>query len=200
MRKTFSIYSLAAACVAALPFATTPVNIHAQVPAASFEGRPAFKEGKALGYFVWHEGDTWKLRWMTFDAEHNFTGRVVVVGGEIASFKRIDLDTEREVLRPARGGSVVRGPRGRVVAARPGRAAVVTEKTIDKIQQANESTIEWQTKTDDDLDGLDFKVTAPASRLRFVLLIDGKAQSHEVEVGRTNIKPGTSPLVVQLKP
>jgi hypothetical protein len=57
-----------------------------QTTALRFDGRPAFKEGKALGYFIWRDGDTWKLRWTTFGAEHRFTGRVVVEGGQIASF------------------------------------------------------------------------------------------------------------------
>jgi hypothetical protein len=43
-------------------------------------------------------------------------------------------------------------------------------------------------------------VTGATSRIRFVLHIDGKAQTQEVEVGRNNAKPGTSPFVVVLKP
>ena len=191
---------LGAAFVGAFSIGINPSKLHAQLPAATFEGRPAFKEGKAFGYFVWHEGNTWKLRWMTFDAEHKFTGRVVVEGGVIESFKRIDVDTERQVVRPGRARTVVRGPRGRVVAGRPGRGAVVAEKVLDKIEQENETTVQWQTKTDDDLDGIDFKVTASTTTLRFVLLIDGKAQAQEVEVGRSNVKASASPLVVQLKP
>lgn len=198
--RTTRAHLLAAFVAIAFPITAAPALVHAQLPASMFDGRPAFKEGKALGYFVWQDGDTWKLRWMTFEAEHSFTGRIVVIGGEIASFKRIDVDTEREVVRPAKGRTVVRGPRGRVVAARPGRPAVVTEKTEDKIQQENETTLQWQTRTNDDLDGLDFKVTASTSRIRFVLHIDGRAQTEEVEVGRHNAKPGTSPFVVQLKP
>lgn len=200
MPTLHSIRVLMAAGVVALPIYARPLKLDAQMPASSFEGRPTFKEGKALGYFVWHEGDTWKLRWMTFDAAHKFTGRVVVVGGEIESFKRIDVDTERQVVRPGRPRTVVRGPRGRVVATRPGRGAVVTEKTQDKIEQENETTVQWQTQTDDDLDGIDFKVTASSSRIRLFLLIDGKAQPYEVEVGRNNVKAGASPLIVQLKP
>ena len=199
MPTLISVRVRLAACAVSLTFGGISHKLDAQMQAVTFEGRPTFKEGKALGYFVWLDGDTWKLRWMTFDAEHKFTGRVVVVGGEIESFKRIDVDTERQVVRPARGGTVVRGPRGRVVAARPGRGAVVTQKTVDKIEQENETTLQWQTQTDDDLDGLDFKVTAASTRIRLFLLIDGKGNPQEVEVGRNNVKADASPLIVQLK-
>src|SRR5688500_20135153 len=92
----------------------------AQTAAERFDGRPTFKEGKALGYFIWRDGDTWKLRWTTFGAEHGFNGRIVLEGGDIKSFKRIDVDEERKVIRPgehARGGG---GPAGRGRGARAG--------------------------------------------------------------------------------
>jgi hypothetical protein len=73
--------------VASLPLATDQVPT--PLPASTFDGKPSFKEGKALGYFVWRDGDTWKLRWTTFGAEHKFMGRVVVEGGNVKSFKRI---------------------------------------------------------------------------------------------------------------
>lgn len=170
----------------------------AQTPATSFDGRPTYKEGKALGYFVWRDGDTWKLRWMTFGAEHKFSGRVVVEGGEIRSFKRVDVDEERKIIRPGSGPTVVRGPRGRVRSVRPGRAPVVAERTEDKIEQEDERTVRWFTTTTDDVDGVDIKVTESATVLRLNLLIDGQPRPMEVEVGRDNFKPGENPVRVRL--
>ena len=172
----------------------------AQTPAIHFDGRPEFKEGKALGYFIWRDGDTWKLRWTTFGSEHRFTGRVVIEGGDIASFKRIDVDEERKVIRPGAPARVVRGPAGRVRGVRPGRSAVVEEKTLDKIEQEDEHTLRWLTKTDDDIDGIDFKVTDATVVIRFNLMIDGEARPAEVEVGKGNFKPNENPVRARLKP
>lgn len=176
-----------------------PAAAMAQTAAFRFDGRPTFKEGKAYGYFIWREGDTWKLRWTTFGAEHQFTGRVVVEGGQIASFKRIDVDEERKVIRPGTPSTVVRGPRGRVRAVRPGRAPVVAERTEDRIEQEDEHTLMWLTRTDDDVDGIDFKVTDPTVVIRFNLLIDGEPKPAEVEVGKENFKPNENPVRARLK-
>jgi hypothetical protein len=177
----------------------TVLSVSAQTPAFRFDGRPTFKEGKALGYFIWRDGDTWKLRWTTFGAEHRFSGRVVVEGGEVASFKRIDVDEERKVIRPGTGPTVVRGPRGRVRSVRPGRAPVVAERTEDKIEQQDERTLQWLTQTDDDVDGIDFKVSGSAVVIRFNLMIDGEPKPAEVEVGKENFKPNENPVRARLK-
>ncbi|HEV8365668.1 MAG TPA: hypothetical protein VGQ52_19295 [Gemmatimonadaceae bacterium] len=176
-----------------------PATAAAQLPAETFDGRPTYKEGKALGYFVWRDGDTWKLRWMTFGANHTITGRIVVEGGDIKSFKRIDVDEERKVIRPGVAPHVVRGPRGRIVGTRPGRAPVVAERDLDKIEQEDEHTVRWLTNTNDDVDGLDVKVTDGATGLRLTLMIDGQARPNEVEVGKSNFKPGELPVRVKLK-
>jgi hypothetical protein len=170
----------------------------ADTAAARFVGQPEFSEGDALGYFIWKDGDTWKLRWTTFGAEHRFSGRITLEGGEIASFKRIDVDTERKVIAPGRPGRVVRGPRGRVRGVVGGRGPVVASREEDAIEQETEQLIRFATITDDDVDGIDFKVTSSTRVLRFVLEIDGMPRPAEVEVGRQNFKPEEHPLVVQL--
>jgi hypothetical protein len=166
--------------------------------ATRFVGKPTFSEGNALGYFVWKEGDTWKVRWTTFGAEHRFTGRITVEGGEIRSFKRIDVDTERKVIAPGRPARLVRGPRGRARVA-PGRGAVVATREEDHIDQESEHVIRFVTLTDDDLDGCEFQVTDDTQAIRLVLEIDGVPRPEEVEVGRANFKPNESPLVVQVR-
>ena len=164
-----------------------------------FNGRPTFKEGKALGYFIWRDGDTWKLRWTTLGAEHRFNGHINVEGGEITSMKKIDVDTERKVIAPGRAPRVVRGPRGRVRGVARGRGAVVATREEDRIEQENEHLIRFVTRTDDDIDGLDFKVTENTRLLRFVLEIDGQPRPAEVEVGSANFTPRENPLVVRLR-
>jgi hypothetical protein len=180
-------------------FLLSAAPLVADVPADRFEGKPKFSEGDALGYFVWRDGETWKLRWTTFGAQHRFSGRIVVEGGEVASFKRVDADTERRVIAPGRPARVVRGPGGRVRGVAPGRAPVVASKNEDRIEQESEREIRFLTRTDDDIDGLDFKVTASARRIRFVLEIDGSPKPAEIEVGRSNFKPKDHPLVAQLR-
>lgn len=175
------------------------IPIGADVNADRFNGKPEFREGKDLGYFVWKDGDTWKLRWTTFGADHRFTGRVTAEGGELRSLKRIDVDTERKVIAPGRAPRVVRGPRGRVRGVTGGRPAVVASREEDKIEQETERVIRFATRTDDDIDGFDFKVTDGATLLRFVLEIDGKPRPAEVEVGRENFKPRENPLVAKLR-
>ena len=170
----------------------------AQVDVARLDGKPKFSEGKALGYFVWKDGDTFKLRWTSFGAQHRFTGRVLVEGGQIKSFKRIDVDEERKLLVPGRAPHVVRGPAGRVRGVTGGRRAVVGTRTEDKIEQDDERTILFNTVTDDDIDGLDFKVTDDARAVRLLLQIDGAPKPAEIEVGRENFKPNQTPLVIRI--
>jgi hypothetical protein len=173
--------------------------VGADTAAVRFDGRPTFSEGKALGYFVWRDGDTWKLRWTTFGAEHVFSGRITAEGGEFRSMKRIDVDTERRVIAPGRPPRVVRGPRGGVRGVVPGRGAVVASREEDIIEQETEQLIRFRTRTDDDVDGLEFKVTDPTEILRMVLEIDGVPRPAEVEVGRNNFKPNENPLVIRFR-
>lgn len=178
--------------------AALSVPLTAETDAAKLAGKPTFSEGKALGYFVWRDGNTWKVRWTTFGAAHRFSGRVVIAGGEVESLKRIDVDEERRVIAPGRPPRVVRGPRGRVRGV-GGRPAVVASREEDHIEQDDERTVRFNTRTDDDIDGFDFKVTAPAEQIRFFLMIDGEPRPLEVEVGRDNFKPNANPLIVRLR-
>jgi hypothetical protein len=173
--------------------------LSADTPVGRFDGRPEFSKGEALGYFVWREGDTWKVRWTTFGAEHRFSGRVAVEGGELTSLKRIDVDTERRVIRPGRPAHVVHGPRGRARYVAGGRPAVVASRVEDHIERETEHLIRFNTQTDDDVDGFDFKVTGTTRMLRFVLEIDGVQRPAEIEVGRANFKPQDAPLVARLR-
>jgi hypothetical protein len=182
--------------VAAMAFAALA---SAQTNVAQFEGEPEFDNGDALGYFIWKDRDTWKLRWTTFGAEHVFSGRIVVEGGEITSMRRIDVDKESRVIRRGRPARVVRGPRGRVVGAAGGRPPVVATRDEDLIEQESEQVIRFRTRTDDDLDGLNFEVDDDTSAIRFNLQIGDGPRPQEVEVGKNNFKPNENPIVVRLK-
>ncbi len=175
------------------------LTLQAATVAERFDGKPAFKEGKAFGYFIWRDGDTWKVRWTTFGAEKRFTGSVLVEGGELKAFKRIDVDEERKVIRPGRPTRVVRGPRGRVRAVEPGRGPVVAERTEDHMNQENEHEIRFNARTDDDIDGFDFKVGERTDRIRFRLEIDGRMRPEEIEIGSRNVHPDADPLVAILR-
>ena len=195
MSRRFNV----AVVVAAGVLITLPLVLSAQTNEARFLGRPEFSEGNALGYFIWKEDDKWKLRWTTFGSNHRFSGRIVVEGGDIRDFKRIDVDTERKVLVPGRRPRVVRGPRGRVIGTTGGRAPVVAEKKEDHIHQESERLIVFNTETNDDMDGADFRVTNSATALRLFLEIDGKPRPDEVEAGKGNFKPNEHPVVIRLR-
>jgi hypothetical protein len=196
MDRHLPVRFAAALALAVLASATA---LQAATAAVRFDGRPVFQEGKALGYFVWRDGDTWKVRWTTFGAEHRFSGAVFVEGGELESFKRIDVDAERRVIRPGRRARVVRGPRGRVRAVAPGRAPVVASRDEDHINQESEHEIRFVARTDDDIDGFDFRVGDRTDRIRFRLEIDGRMKSDEIEIGARNVHPEEDPLVAVLK-
>ena len=165
---------------------------------SEFNGQPKFKEGENFGYYVWKAGDTWKVRWTTFASLRHFTGRVIADGGDIKSLKRIDVETERRIIRPGHVSRVVRGPRGRVRVVER-RAPVVAEREQDRIEQETERLIRFSARTDDDIDGFDFKVHDDARQLRFVLEIDGVSRVDQVRIGPDAIRPAANPFVVILK-
>lgn len=162
-----------------------------------FEGKPAFAEGIDLGYYVWRDGQTWRVRWTTKGTLRSFSGSVTAEGGELKSLKRIDVEEERRVLYPGRAPRVVYGPRGRPH-VRGGRAPVVVTRKQDKIEKSGDRRIVFNARTNDDIDGFDFKVDENVRSLRFVLEIDGQPRPQHVEVGRNNRKAPSIPLVVEL--
>ena len=163
-----------------------------------FDGRPTFTEGDALAYYVWRDGETWHLRWTTLGNMRNFTGSVEATGGELKSLKRIDVESETKVLYPGRPSRVFVGRRGRVF-GRPGAAPVVATKTQDHIDMDGDTRIVFNTKTNDDIDGFDFKVEKSVTTLRLSLHVDGKATPNIVQAGKNNQKPRELPLVIELK-
>ena len=165
---------------------------------AMYDGKPAFAEGVELGYYVWRDGDTWHVRWTTMGRMRTFAGSVSATGGKLKSLKRIDVETERRVLYPGQAPQVVRGPRGRVRAVRGGRAPVVATREQDHIEMDGNARIVFNARTDNDIDGFDFKVD-DVEQLQFNLGIDGRRAPNLIEVGQHNEKPKQLPLIVTLK-
>jgi hypothetical protein len=163
-----------------------------------YDGRPQFKEGVELGYFVWHDGVNWHLRWTTRGVMRRFTGSVSADGGDLKSLKRVDVESETRVLYPGRPSRVVVGPRGRsrVVG---GRAPVVARRDQDRIEMDGDSRIRFNALTNDDIDGFDFKVDNKVETLRIVLTVDNRPMPDVVEAGKDNQHPGSLPLVIHLK-
>jgi hypothetical protein len=80
------------------------VQIGAQTVAARFDGRPTFKEGKALGYFIWRDGDTWKLRWTNVDGvDFKVTDPTVVIRFNLmidGEAKPAEVEVGKENFKP----------------------------------------------------------------------------------------------------
>lgn len=192
--KKRSLLTPFCAVLAVLPLVFQAADMDEDV----FLGKPEFKEGRDLGYYVWREGNLWRVRWTTFGANRRFTGHVLAVGGNILDMDRIDVDAERTVIRPGRPARIVRGPRGRALAVGP-KPPVVTTRAEDHIKMEGTQKIVFSCITDDDIDGFNFRVGPGAEFLRFLLEIDGKSKPEDVEVGQTNLNPGINPFSVRLK-
>jgi hypothetical protein len=164
----------------------------------AFDGRPAFKEGSDLSYFVWRDGNRWHVRWTTLGQSRVFTGTVRAIGGRLDDLKRIDVDAEMKIIRPGRPPRVVRGPAGRVRGVAPGRAPVVSRKTEDHITRVDDRLIRWSTETVADIDGFSFDVD-DVTALTFDLNIRGQSKPQSVEIGRDNVHPKANPFTVKLR-
>jgi hypothetical protein len=163
-----------------------------------FDGRPAFSEGSDLGYFVWRDGHNWHVRWTTKGVLRHFTGHVVAEGGDLKSFERIDVDVNKRVVATGRPSRVVVGPRGRKRVV-PGRGTVVTTREQDLIDKDGDRRIHWNSRTDADIDGFDFKVKDEVRALRFECVIDGQSRAIDVFAGRDNRHPALNPFAVDLR-
>lgn len=170
----------------------------ARAQGPEFDGRPVFSEGVDLGYYLWKDGDTWRLRWTTKGNMRHFAGAVTAEGGNLKSLHRVDVETERRVLYPRRPGRVFVGPRGHIRTT-GGRAPVVVSRDQDKIEKDGDNRIVFTAKTNDDIDGFDFKTDDKVTSLRFLLEIDGKQMPNLVEYGHNNQKATSIPLIVRLR-
>ena len=68
----------------------------------------------------------------------------------------------------------------------------------DHINKESDRRIVFNTRTDDDIDGFDFKVDDGVRALRMTLQIDGETRPRDIEIGRSNAKVAGDPIVVNL--
>ncbi len=162
-----------------------------------FDGKPTFAQGTDLGYFIWREGDTWHIRWITKEKMRKFSGSIASDGGKLKSLKRIDVDSERVVLYVAKIPRVEIGLDGKGY-FRGGKAPVIVE-SMDKLKKDGDNRIEFLARTNDDIDGFDFNVDDRVVSLSFVLKIDGRNVPQLIEMGNKNQKAESLPLRVRLK-
>lgn len=165
---------------------------------SEFVGQPKFEEGEDFGYFIWKEGNTWKVRWTTFGRMRQFSGRVIANGGDIKSLQRIDVETERRIIRPGRTRRVVVGPKGKTRVVR-GQQPIVEERVQDRIKKESDREISFTARTNDDIDGFNFKVEDNTETLRFVLEVGGRSRTDFVKIGAKKRRPEANPFVVILK-
>lgn len=173
-------------------------SLSASTPLSAFEGRPLFREGFDRGYFVWHEGDEWHVRWTTQGNLLLFTGQVIADGGNIRDLDRVDLEKESRLVRTGSRPVLVRGPRGRLRATRRPTTAVVTREQ-DQVEKDGDRAIRFRARTDADVDGFDFKLDRKVTQIRFILEVGGQSRAVAVEVGRNNVRPDDNPFTVVLQ-
>ncbi|MEO8193764.1 MAG: hypothetical protein ABI681_07925 [Gemmatimonadales bacterium] len=68
----------------------------------------------------------------------------------------------------------------------------------DKIGMQGDNTILFNTRTNDDIDGFDFKVD-DVRVLKITLQVDGRPMPAIVRVGKDSQHPGALPLVITLR-
>ena len=166
---------------------------------STFEGKPDFAEGTETAYFVWRDGDEWRVRWTTDGTMHRFNGSVMAEGGKLKSLKRIDVESQSKVISPGAPTRVIYGPRGRVVGVRNGSGPVVVNRTQDRIEKDGDHRIHFISNNDGDIDGFNFKVDKKVTSLKFAFEIDGKPSPLRIKVGKSSSKPLGDPFVVPLK-
>ncbi|MCX5726943.1 MAG: Ig-like domain repeat protein, partial [Candidatus Saganbacteria bacterium] len=59
------------------------------IPGAIYTGKPDYKPGTNLGYFIWMDGDGWHVRWSSDGNNHHFTGSLMAAG-EISNLKTVN--------------------------------------------------------------------------------------------------------------
>ncbi|MHA1266466.1 MAG: hypothetical protein ACTSRS_14625 [Candidatus Helarchaeota archaeon] len=124
------------------------------------QGRPPFRPGSHLGYFLWQELDGFHLLWMSKGDLHGFRGKIIGKD-EIKLRKLVKLESN------------------------------------DLIKQVNSNTITWETRTQNDTDGLIFETT---NDFTLELYLDSnRIGLNSIFCGRTMRRPLSNPFIVNLK-
>jgi flagellar hook assembly protein FlgD len=51
---------------------------------APYIGRPDYRAGADLGYFIWEDEQVWHIRWSSDGTSHHFTGNLIALGGSLS--------------------------------------------------------------------------------------------------------------------
>jgi hypothetical protein len=134
-------------------------------------GEPeGFKAGLTARYAIWHGKQGWHLRTTTGKKAHDFQGKITVVGGQFENVTSHELEKKGKA-------------RDRWTLTEPGK-----------------NEINFTFKTHNHIDGINFRVTAGATKIRFDVTIDGKADPETVYVGRNGLHPKKMPFALEAHP
>ncbi|MFH1386445.1 MAG: FlgD immunoglobulin-like domain containing protein [bacterium] len=60
------------------------------IAGAPFIGKPDYKPGADLGYFIWSDDAGYHLRWSSNGSNHKFTGSIIAIGGELKNINAVN--------------------------------------------------------------------------------------------------------------
>ena len=184
---------MAFAAVAVMLASTT-----ASGPLDSYEGRPTIDQRNATGYYLWHGGDQWHIRWVAVDHARQFKGSVVAEGGRIRSMKQIDPGVEARTYLPWVKNLTVTVGRIDGVGS---HGAPPPERSDDRTNIKNDgpAKIAFDARVGDNVGGFDFSPDDSVTTLRFDLQLDGKPKPAMIRIGKEGQVGTDLPLVVALR-
>jgi hypothetical protein len=159
-----------------------------------YEGRPAYKEADAGGYYVWHDGNKWHVRWIAVDRPRDFAGSVAADGGELRELRQVESSVEGRDVPWLRRNTVAVGNSISTMAM---TGMPATDRS--NIRNDGKARIAFNVRTENDIDGFDFSPGEGVTALRIVLQIDRKSAPDRVRIGSGSQQPDQLPLMVALK-
>ena len=131
------------------------------------EGQPPGLAKKAKGptYYLWRDGDVWRLRSATSEKRHSFGGTIRVQNGRVKKLAAAGLEGQRPSPKRVDIGRVSR----------------------------DRTRIDFSFKTNGRIDGFDFQVEGEDATLQFNLLTNGTAIPGRIRIGGNgNPAPGAT--------
>lgn len=160
VRAVASVMALGAFGAGLRFVAAGPPSDAASAIAVDSDGQPPGLAVKPKGpmYFVWRDGDVWRVRSKTSEKAHRFGGSVLVRGGKVKTVAAAGMEGIRR-RHPARFDA------GRL--------------------SGDRTRIDFDLRTKGGIDGFDFRVEGSAAAIEFDLRIDGTAIPGRVQIGAT---------------
>ena len=160
-----------------------------------YEGRPAYKESDAGGYYVWHNGNNWHVRWIAVDRPGDFRGSVVAEGGALRDLRQANASVEVRDLPWLRRNLTTAVGRANSNMSMTGMPA--TDRA--NIRNDGKSKIAFDVRTENNINGFDFSPEDGVTSLRMDLQVDRKSAANRVRIGKESQSPDALPLTVALK-